>query len=86
MVVKIGNIVDVNNDNRVNAIIKMYQYDALEKDHLMVSETMEVIHNWYIIGIPTVQRLIELIDVDDISKIYDSVYIDLKIFIKDQIA
>jgi hypothetical protein len=84
MVAKISSIVD--NANRVDAIIEMYQYNALEQDHLMLSETMEVIHNWYIIGIPTVQRLIELIDVDDISKIYDSAYIDLKIFIKDKIA
>jgi len=53
---------------------------------LMLSETMEVIYNWYIIGIPTVARLIELIDMKDIPKIYDSNFIDLKIFIKDKIA
>jgi len=84
MVAKIEKI--GSSDNRLSAIIKMYQYDALEEDHLMLSETMEVIYNWYIIGIPTVERLIELIDMKDIPKIYDSNFIDLKIFIKDKIA
>ena len=84
MVAKIEKI--GSSDNRLSAIIKMYQYDALEEDHLMLSDTMEVIYNWYIIGIPTVARLIELIDMKDIPKIYDSNFIDLKIFIKDKIA
>jgi hypothetical protein len=72
--------INLEKNGRLEAIKSMYQYKAKEIDHEVVPNTMEKIHNWYIEGIKTIERVGELFDVE---KIYDSKSIDLKIFIKD---
>ncbi len=37
---------------REEVIKAMYQYEATEEDMLVVPDSQEVIHNWYIVGFP----------------------------------
>ena len=76
----VNNKMDLEENIRLEAIKSMYQYKAKNVDHEIVPDTMEKIHNWYVDGIGTIERLAELFDVE---KIYDSESIDLKIFLKD---
>jgi len=73
---------NIEESRRLVAIKNMYQYQANTVDHEIVPDTMEKIHNWYIDGIKTIERLAELFDIE---RIYDSKSIDLKIFLKDKL-
>jgi len=63
----------------------MYDYEAVEPQELTVPESNEIINSWYIVGIKTTERLLELMDERNIVEIYDNKYIELKVFVKDRV-
>ena len=67
-------------NRREEAIKSMYHYKSTEEEQTIVSDTFELIDNWYIDGFKSVETLGSLFDIEDL---YD-MDIELKIYPKDQ--
>ena len=67
-------------NRREEAIKSMYHYKSTEEEQTIVSDTFELIDNWYIDGFKSVETLGALFDIEDL---YD-MDIELKIYPKDQ--
>lgn len=65
---------------REEAIKSMYQYEAEVEDMVLVTDTQEVIHNWYIVAFPEVAPLEDMFPLEDL---YDSEPA-CKVYVKDR--
>lgn len=68
----------MSKNDRLEAIKKMYHYDEQIEDVIIIDD--EIIDNWYVFGFPNLKDLEAIFFIEDL---YDSEYIDAKIYIKD---
>ena len=67
------------NMTRKDVIKAMYQFEATEEDMMVVPDSQEVIHNWYIIAFPEIEALEKLFDIEDLYDAEPS----YKVYVKD---